>query len=70
MDDELLSLPREERARLLLRLLESLDTTTGTGTDDRVRAQEADRRDQAYLAGDEPTESADAVFDRLRRGAS
>lgn len=65
---EALSLPREERVRLALHLLESIEDKPGMDrqTVEQMWIAEANRRYQAHLQGDELSIPADEVFAELR----
>jgi putative addiction module component (TIGR02574 family) len=61
---EALSLPHDERAELIERLLSSLDTP-GRQRIDALWAQEAEDRLNAYERGEIKTISAKEVFDKI-----
>lgn len=63
-----LDLPKAERSRLVIRLLESLDELPATSPSEKLWVQEAARRYEAHLRGDDPAVSADEVFDEFRKG--
>lgn len=68
IEDEVLSLPEESRARLMERLLLSLQ---GQGTPDdediaRAWVEEAERRDDEMSSGSEEGLPAEKVFSKLR----
>lgn len=68
IETEALSLPREERVRLAMHLLESIEDRPGMDPQQVEKAwiAEANRRYQAYLNGDEQSIPADEVFAELR----
>lgn len=70
VEREALELPQAERSRLVIRLLESLDETPGGDpvTNEKLWVQEAARRYEAHLRGDDPAISAEEVFAELRKG--
>jgi putative addiction module component (TIGR02574 family) len=65
---EALSLPREDRARLVLHLLESIEERPSSDPRQVEQAwlTEANRRYQAYLRGEEQAIPAEDVFTDLR----
>jgi putative addiction module component (TIGR02574 family) len=63
LESEALKLPRHERARLAEALLSSLDEETEI---DQAWEEEAERRYQRHLAGEEPAVDADEALTRLR----
>lgn len=68
IESEALLLPREDRSRLAVHLLQSIEERP---TDDPKRVEaawlkEADRRYQSYLRGEESAISAEDVFSELR----
>ncbi len=68
IEKEVLMLPRTERARLANRLLESLEDRPGGSLRSNHRAwiDEANRRYESYLRGEEDTVPAQQMFDELR----
>lgn len=68
IESQALSLPREERTRLALHLLESIEERPGMDPRQVELAwlAEANRRYLAYLAGEEQAIPADEVFADLR----
>ncbi|MEX1196383.1 MAG: addiction module protein [Pseudohongiellaceae bacterium] len=68
IESEALSLPREERVRLAMHLLESIEARPGMDPQQVELAwvAEANRRYLAYLHGDEQSIPADEVFAELR----
>ena len=62
---EVLDLPLTARAELASQLLDSLDDLT-EGEADQLWAEEAERRFEAYKAGEMESVSADELFARLR----
>ncbi|MGH7481795.1 MAG: addiction module protein [Longimicrobiales bacterium] len=60
---EILKLPRPLRARLADLLISSLDEETEI---ERAWEEEAERRYQSYLAGEEEIASAQEVLERIR----
>ncbi|MDT0619194.1 addiction module protein [Salinisphaera sp. P385] len=69
LEQTLLALPRNERARMASRLIASLDDAAETDTAAVQAAwiEEADRRYRAYLDGKEPAYAADEVIRDLLR---
>ncbi|MEX0739058.1 MAG: addiction module protein [Pseudohongiella sp.] len=67
IESEALSLPREERTRLAMHLLESIEERPSIDPRQVELAwvAEANRRYLAYLHGDEQSISADEVFAEL-----
>lgn len=68
LESKALQLPRTDRSRLVVHLLQSMDERPAADPK-RVEAlwlQEADRRYQAYLHGEELTIPAEAMFSELR----
>ncbi|HVE70536.1 MAG TPA: addiction module protein [Thermoanaerobaculia bacterium] len=65
---EVLELPITDRAELASRLLDSLDDVSEE-ENDRLWAQEAERRYAEYKAGSIAGVAAEEVFDRLRSRA-
>jgi putative addiction module component (TIGR02574 family) len=66
LEDQVIRLPHRERARIALRLLESLDP----GKDEDVSElwlQEAERRLRAYDAGETDSQDADEIFSEIER---
>lgn len=64
---EILKLPRSVRARLAERLIGSLDEEQGSQTEiEEAWSQEADRRYQAFLEGNESAEPMDKLLKGLR----
>lgn len=68
IESEALSLPIQQRARLVVRLLDSIEQRSPRNPDEVQRAwlEEADRRYEAYLRGKEEAISAEQCFDELR----
>ncbi|MDT8428133.1 MAG: addiction module protein [Pseudomonadales bacterium] len=68
IETEALSLSREEKARLVLHLLESIEERAELDPRQMERAwlTEANRRYQSYLRGEEQAISAEEVFAELR----
>jgi len=68
IESQALSLPREERARLAMHLLESIEERPSMDPRQVELAwlAEANRRYLAYLGGEEQTIPADEVFADLR----
>jgi len=68
IESEALSLPEDRRARLVLKLLESIDRRPSENPKGVERAwlEEANRRYEAYLRGEEEALSAEQVFAELR----
>lgn len=68
IESEALSLPLEDRTRLVVRLLESIESRPSTDPRQVERAwlAEAHRRYQAYLRGEEQAIPAEDVFSELR----
>lgn len=68
IETEALSLPRNERTRLVVHLLESIEERPDANPQqvERVWLAEADRRYQAYLRGEERAIPAEDVFSELR----
>tara|TARA_R110002012_G_scaffold6255_11_gene28410 strand:+ start:806 stop:1045 length:240 start_codon:yes stop_codon:yes gene_type:complete len=68
IEKEAIALPREDKARLVMHLLESIEDRSNL--DPRLVEQawlaEADRRYQAYLRGEEQSIPAEEVFADLR----
>lgn len=67
IETEALSLPREERTRLVIHLLESIEGRSGLDPQKVERAWlvEAERRYHAYLRGEEQAIPAEVVFAEL-----
>lgn len=66
IEDQVIGLPHRERARIALKLIESLDP----GKDEDVSElwlDEADRRLAAYDSGDTHARDADEVFSEVER---
>ena len=65
---EALSLPREDRARLVMHLLESIEERPESDPRQVEKAwlAEANYRYEAYLRGEEQSIPADEVFSELR----
>lgn len=65
---EALSLPEEEKTRLILHLLDSLEKRSGSDPQQVEQAwiAEAQRRYEAYLRGEEQSIPASEVFAELR----
>lgn len=68
IESEALSLPLEDRVRLAAHLLESVETRLQVDPKQVERAwiEEANRRYQAYLRGEERAIPAEEVFSTLR----
>jgi len=68
IESEALALPADDRARIALHLLESIDSRPPSDPKKVEKAwiAEANQRYQAYLRGDEQAIDADQVFDELR----
>lgn len=68
IETEALSLPREERTRLAIHLLGSIDERPDADPNqvERDWLKEASRRYQAYQRGEEAVIPADEVFSELR----
>lgn len=68
LESEALSLPKEDRTRLIVHLLESIDERSSPDPRrvERAWLNEANRRYQAYLAGSEQTVSSEDVVADLR----
>lgn len=68
IETEALSLPREDRERLVLHLLESIEERPDAdpGQVEHAWLTEANRRYKAYLRGDEQAIPAEEVFSNLR----
>lgn len=68
IESEALSLPIADRARLVVHLLESIESRPAADPKQVERAwlAEADRRYQAYLRGEEKAISAEDAFSELR----
>lgn len=68
IETEALSLPREDRTRLVMHLLESIEERTDADPRQVEHAwlTEADRRYQAYLRGEEQAIPAEDVFSDLQ----
>lgn len=68
LEQEALLLPKEDRAQLVLHLLDSMDERPGVASPDIEHAwvEEANRRYQAYLCGEEEAIPAEQVFAELR----
>jgi len=68
IESEALSLPFEDRARLVVHLLESIESRPAADPKQVERAwlAEANRRYQAYLRGEEQAIPAEEVFSELR----
>ena len=69
IESEALSLPVEDRTRLILHLLESIESRPKRDPREVERAwlSEANRRHQAYLQGEEESLPAEQVFSELRK---
>jgi putative addiction module component (TIGR02574 family) len=66
LEEQVIRLPHRERARIALKLLESLDP----GKDEDVSElwlQEAERRLRSYDAGETDSQDADEVFSEIER---
>jgi len=68
VESEALSLPLEDRARLVVHLLESIESRPAADPRQVQNAwlAEADRRYQAYARGEEAAIPAEDVFSELR----
>jgi putative addiction module component (TIGR02574 family) len=68
LESELMSLPANDRARLAERLLASLDDAgeEDPGEVERAWLDEAERRYQRYLSGEESARPAEEVLARVR----
>jgi len=68
VETEALSLPKEDRARLIMHLLESIEERPGSDPRQVEQAwvTEANRRYEAYLRGEEQAIPAEDVFTDLR----
>ena len=68
IESEALSLPVSERAELIVHLLNSLEPrpTAAPAQVEKFWVNEANRRYQSYLQGEEESYSADDVFSELR----
>lgn len=68
IESEALSLPLEDRARLVVHLLESIESrpTADPRQVERAWLAEANRRYQAYVRGEEEAIPAEDVFSDLR----
>ena len=68
VESEALSLPREDRTRLAVHLLESIEDRPDADPQQVERAwlAEANRRYQAYLRGEEQAIPAEDVYSELR----
>lgn len=68
LESEALSLPKEDRTRLIVHLLESIDERPNPDPRrvEQVWLNEANRRYQSYLDGGEQTISSENVFSDLR----
>lgn len=68
LETEALLLPREDKSRLIVHLLESIEERPAADPQQVERAwlAEADRRYQAYLRGEEQAIPAEDVFSELR----
>ncbi len=68
VESEALSLPREDRTRLAVHLLESIEERPDADPQQVERAwlAEANRRYQAYLRGEEKAIPAEEVYSELR----
>jgi putative addiction module component (TIGR02574 family) len=68
IEDEVLGLPEESRARLMERLLSSFQEEPGSAEEDIARAWvgEAERRDDEMSSGREEGLPAQEVFSKLR----
>jgi putative addiction module component (TIGR02574 family) len=68
IEDEVLRLPEESRARLMERLLASFQEPAGSDGQDVARAwaEEAQRRDDEMSSGREKGLAAEEVFSKLR----
>ena len=69
IESEALELPKAERLRLALRLLESVEELepADPAEVERFWVREADRRYQAYLRGEELAIPAEEVFREFRK---
>jgi len=68
IESDALSLPASERAELIVHLLRSLEPypTAAPAHVEKLWVNEANRRYQSYLQGQETSYSADEVFSELR----
>jgi putative addiction module component (TIGR02574 family) len=68
IETEALSLPEQQRTHLVLKLLESIEHRAFQEPErvERAWLEEANRRYQAYLSGEEEAISAEQVFAELR----
>jgi putative addiction module component (TIGR02574 family) len=68
IESQVLALPRQQRTGLVLKLLDSIEQRppADPATVETAWLQEADRRYQAYLRGEEEAILADQVFSELR----
>ena len=68
VESEALSLPREDRTRLVVHLLESIEERPDADPQQVEQAwlAEANRRYQAYLRGEEKAIPAEDVYSELR----
>lgn len=68
VESEALSLPLDRRASLVLKLLDSIQNrpTADPGAVERAWVEEANRRYQAYIRGEEDAIPADQAFAELR----
>ncbi|RUO18059.1 hypothetical protein CWE08_12020 [Aliidiomarina iranensis] len=68
LESEALSLPKEERTRLIVHLLESIDERPNVDPQviEQAWLKEANRRYESYLDGGEQTISSEDVFADLR----
>jgi putative addiction module component (TIGR02574 family) len=64
LEAEMMKLPRSLRARLAERLIESLDEDSEI---ERAWADEADKRHQAYLTGDESVRPLEDFLAAIRK---
>lgn len=70
VEKQALSLPREDRARLVVHLIDSMEKRTDLHTSTNVEHMwlaEADSRYKAYLRGDDHAIPAEQVFSELRK---
>ena len=66
LEQEVLQLDPKEKAALARNILDDLDTVADENTE-RLWLEEAQRRYQAYVAGESKAKPAQEVFDNARR---
>ncbi len=68
LETEALSLPKEEKTRLIVHLLESLEQRSGSNSQQVEQAwvAEANNRYEAYIRGEEQAISSEDVFKDLK----